>query len=238
MNEPTSVHCSICQTSYDADEAYPIELIQPGVARLIAKQHPEWTESGYICYKDLNKYRVAYIFEELKEERGRDLTELEEDVVQSFGDYDIMSQDIQLLESKPATFGQRVADKMAAWGGSWGFIGFFVFVLITWIIINVSAVFNPPYDPFPFILLNLVLSCIAALQAPVIMMSQNRAAIQDRMRAENDYRVNLKAELEIRYLNERTDHMLSRQWQRMTRIEQVQMDIQRHLKMQNRDTGE
>jgi uncharacterized membrane protein len=238
MKQPDPIPCAVCKSSFTADEMYPMELVQPGVARLIAKDHPNCNHASYICFKDLNKYRVAYLLNALKKERKGELTELEEDVVKSFVDYDIMSQNVVLLEGKPATFGQRVADTVAKWGGSWGFIGFFVLVLVSWIIINVSAFFSPPYDPYPFILLNLVLSCIAALQAPIIMMSQNRAAVQDRLRAENDYRVNLKAELEVRYLNERVDHMLVRQWQRMMHIEQMQEEIQKSLLERSRDTRE
>jgi uncharacterized membrane protein len=116
---------------------------------------------------------------------------------------DVVSQD---LTDPPATFGERVADRVAAFGGSWRFIISFGIVLLGWILINsVWLIRTPPFDPYPFILLNLVLSCLAALQAPVIMMSQNRQEAKDRQRAQNDYLINLKAELEIRSLHQKLD---------------------------------
>ena len=109
------------------------------------------------------------------------------------------------------TFGQRVADKVAAFGGSWTFIiSFFVFILI-WIASNVYLLTNKGFDPYPFILLNLILSCLASLQAPIIMMSQNRQEEKDRKRSENDYLINLKSELEIRALNQKIDLLLEEQ---------------------------
>ena len=112
------------------------------------------------------------------------------------------------------TFGQRVADKVAAFGGSWTFIiSFFVFILI-WIASNVYLLINKGFDPYPFILLNLILSCLASLQAPIIMMSQNRQEEKDRERAKKDYEVNLKAENEIRTLNKKLDKLIELQEKR------------------------
>ena len=106
------------------------------------------------------------------------------------------------------TIGQRAADAVARFGGSWTFIGLFAAVLFGWMAINSVALFgSKPFDPFPFILLNLVLSCLAAIQAPIIMMSQRRQDERDRLEAENDYRVNLKAELEVRELREALDRL-------------------------------
>ncbi len=127
------------------------------------------------------------------------------------------------------TLGQRLADHVASFGGSWTFIIFFASVLIVWIVINSVAMLGKPFDPYPFILLNLVLSCLAAIQAPVIMMSQNRQEVKDRLRAENDYRVNLKAELEIRHLHSKLDLLLTHQWQRLLEIQQVQTDLLEEL---------
>jgi uncharacterized membrane protein len=101
--------------------------------------------------------------------------------------------------------------------------------MTVWIVINTMALAQSPFDPYPYILLNLVLSCMAAVQAPIIMMSQNRQDAKDRLRAEHDYRVNLKAELEIRHLNERIDILLRHQWQRLMEIQQIQIDILEEL---------
>ena len=128
-----------------------------------------------------------------------------------------------------ATFGQRIADRVAEIGGSWTFIiGFFVFILV-WISINTFILLERAYDPYPFILLNLLLSCIAAIQAPIIMMSQKRQETNDRLRSFNDYRVNLKAELEVRHLHEKLDYLISRQWTRLAEMQQMQLDAMHEL---------
>ena len=118
---------------------------------------------------------------------------------------------------------------MADFGGSWVFIGIFFAVLVVWMAFNVWATSRAVFDPYPFILLNLVLSCLAAIQAPIIMMSQNRQESKDRLRSENDFRVNLKAELEIRHLHEKVDHLLNRQWERLAEIQQIQLEIMQDM---------
>jgi uncharacterized membrane protein len=122
-----------------------------------------------------------------------------------------------------STAGQRLADRVATFGGSWRFIILFAAVLFLWIAVNSVALIFRPFDPYPFIFLNLVLSCLAALQAPVIMMSQIRQEARDRLHAMHDYQVNLKAELEIRHLHQKIDHLLSHQWERLIEIQEIQM---------------
>ncbi len=129
------------------------------------------------------------------------------------------------------TLGERVADRVAEVGGSWGFIGFFAVVLVVWMIGN-SALLARPFDPYPYILLNLVLSCLAAVQAPIIMMSQNRQATVDRMHAENDYQVNVKSELEVLQIHEKLDLLRSQDWamlvdQQNRQIEMLQTLLER-----------
>jgi uncharacterized membrane protein len=123
------------------------------------------------------------------------------------------------------TFGERLADKIATFGGSWTFLIVFGGFLSLWIAMNTLVLLWRPVDPYPFILLNLVLSCLAAIQAPIIMMSQNRQEAKDRVRAQHDYQVNLKAELEIRQLHEKIDHLLSHQWERLVEIQEVQLEL-------------
>jgi uncharacterized membrane protein len=127
------------------------------------------------------------------------------------------------------TFGERVADKVAAIGGSWRFIGGFVLFLIVWMIINTVVLTTRAYDPYPFILLNLILSCIAALQAPVIMMSQNRQAEIDRMQAQNDYEVNIKAELEILQLHEKLNELREQDWTGLLEVQHYQTQLLERL---------
>lgn len=136
------------------------------------------------------------------------------------------------------SYGQRLADKVASFGGSWRFIILFGIFIIIWMVINIVLLLNKGFDPYPFILLNLILSCLAALQAPVIMMSQNRQEEKDRERAKQDYMVNLKAELEIRVLHEKLDHLIMHQQQELLNIQQIQVemmeDIMRQIKGQQK----
>ena len=121
------------------------------------------------------------------------------------------------------TFGQRVADKVAQFGGSWTFIGTFLLLMVLWMILNGQL--KRPFDPFPFILLNLCLSCVAALQAPVIMMSQNRQAAKDRLMASNDYEVNLRSELALQSLHTRFDELRERDWSELVQMQKRQIEL-------------
>ena len=125
------------------------------------------------------------------------------------------------------TLGQRLADRVAAFGGSWTFILLFGVVLVTWIVLNsvVLARRGAAFDPYPYILLNLMLSMLAALQAPIIMMSQNRQAAKDRLDAAHDYQVNLKAELEIKLLMEKLDQLREQQWAELVAMQQEQIRL-------------
>jgi uncharacterized membrane protein len=129
------------------------------------------------------------------------------------------------------TFGQRMADRIAGFGGSWPFILLFLGFLAGWMALNagVLAPRHEAFDPYPFILLNLVLSTLAALQAPVIMMSQNRQGERDRMNAANDYEVNLKAEMEIRALHDRLDTLQDESWVELVRLQREQIDLLERL---------
>ncbi|WP_037458620.1 DUF1003 domain-containing protein [Sphingobacterium paucimobilis] len=125
--------------------------------------------------------------------------------------------------------GQRISDRVAQFGGSWRFIIIFIVILLVWIAFNTLALKGEQFDPYPFILMNLVLSCVAALQAPIIMMSQNRQEEKDRMRGENDYLVNLKAELEIRSLHQKIDILLEEQIKGLYDTQQEQYKLIKQL---------
>ncbi len=158
----------------------------------------------------------------LMETDRAELVKLSESLELSMAGPATVSADMNARFEKELTFGERLSDKVAAFGGSWAFILTFLGLMALWITLNVTTT---RIDPFPFILLNLMLSCVAALQAPVIMMSQNRQEDKDRIRAQHDYEVNLKAELEIRKLHEKVDHLLYRQMQRLLEIQRVQMEL-------------
>jgi uncharacterized membrane protein len=178
--------------------------------------------------KDLNKFRTQYIKNVIETDKG-ELTDLEEEVLNRMREHEILSENINIEFDRQLTSGERLADLIASFGGSWLFIIIFGSVILSWVAINTWVIISRPFDPYPYILLNLVLSCLAAIQAPVIMMSQNRQEARDRIHAENDYRINLKAELEIRHLHEKMDHLLMKQWERLLEIQEVQIDIMEEL---------
>lgn len=221
--------CAICNQVKKLSDLYPLEMVRDPIIEIIQKEHPDLPKTGYICSDDLNKYRVEFIKKVLEEEKG-ELSELEEDVVRSIKEQETISKNINAEYEQRISLGDRLSDRLAAYGGSWKFIISFFGILIIWIALNSTALFyRKAFDPFPFILLNLVLSCLAAIQAPIILMSQNREEAKDRLRSEYDYRVNLKAEIEIRYLHQKLDHFLEKEWQTLLQIQQIQTELMKEL---------
>lgn len=173
---------------------------------------------------EMNQSRQLYIRNLLKKEIGH-LTELEQTVLDTLSQNHLIADDASEIKN-PATRGQRWADRIASFGGSWRFIGIFGVFLFGWMLLNILYLRDKGFDPYPFILLNLILSCLAAIQAPVIMMSQNRQEEKDRERAKNDYMVNLKGELEIRMLHEKIDHLLITQEENFLEMQRMQALVQ------------
>lgn len=175
---------------------------------------------------------MEYVEEVLKKQKG-ELSTLENKVFDSLKEQETIAKNVNLEFDKQLTIGERLSDRLADFGGSWRFISIFFALLVIWMIINSISLAGKNFDPYPFILLNLILSCLAAIQAPVIMMSQNRQESKDRLRSRNDYIVNLKAELEIRNMNEKIDNLLVYQWQRLIEIQKIQMDIMSEISEKN-----
>ncbi len=228
MGEPVERGCFHCQRIRPYESMIPGEMLRPAIIETIKKRDPTWTPERMICTDCLDLFRSEYVEDALTDEIG-ELTRLEHEVVESMKEQETLTENLNLTFEKSVTFGQKVADHVAGFGGSWTFIGLFAFVLAAWISLNSVALFSRTFDPYPFILLNLILSCLAAVQAPIIMMSQNRMEARDRLRSENDYQVNLKAELEIRHLHEKLDVLLKHQWQKLLEIQQIQMDFMKEL---------
>ncbi|MEP6603184.1 MAG: DUF1003 domain-containing protein [Spartobacteria bacterium] len=222
MSEP--VICRICNQSKLPTTGQIAELIRPTLLEFMRKRHPDWDGTGFVCFNDIGDCRKEYVKEVLQDEIG-ELSTLDHEVVESLRQHEIISSDIEKQLEKKLTFGERLSDHIAEFGGSWRFIITFGGILVVWIIINGIVFATRAFDPYPFILLNLILSTLAALQAPVIMMSQNRSEARDRLRGENDYKINLKAELEIRHLHEKIDHLLRRQYNRLFEIQQIQIEL-------------
>jgi len=202
--------------------------IRHSILDMIQKENPQFTHDSFLSVSELNYYREKYITDFLTKEIG-ELTVLEKTVLASLTGNTTLTDKIGGEDTQALTIGQKIADKVATFGGSWTFIiSFGVFILI-WISANVIWLLNKGFDPYPFILLNLILSCLAALQAPVIMMSQNRQEEKDRERSKNDYMINLKSELEIRTLHEKIDHFVMNQQQELLEIQKVQIEMMKDI---------
>lgn len=216
--------CDICGGRFPREDLRPLATVSEGVAALARAERPALTPNSLICTVDRARLRRLRVERLLAAERG-DLGELEREVLTSLEHGETVAEDVEGAYAERLSFGERAADAVASFGGSWSFILGFCGLLVVWMGLNAAWLTARPFDPFPFILLNLILSCIAALQAPIIMMSQRRQEQKDRLRAENDYKVNLKAELEIRSLHEKIDHQVARQWERLAEIQRVQIEM-------------
>ncbi len=221
--------CQVCGEEKDPDEVILGALVRKSLVNEVKKKHAHWSPNNYICTEDLNKFRNVYVEDLLKVERG-ELTKIEKDLIQSLKQHELLSKNINTEFDRKLSFGEKLSDKIAEFGGSWKFLIIFGLILTIWIIINSIVLLTRVFDPYPFILLNLILSSLAAVQAPIIMMSQNRQESKDRLRSEYDYKINMKAELEIRYLNEKVDQLINHQWNRLIEIQQIQMDLIQELK--------
>lgn len=226
--ETSEQKCLVCGKSNKEEALYPAELVRPAIVKLLTKQGVHWDATGAICMSDLNRARALYLEKLMKTEKGETKV-LQKDVKKSLEDQEMLTENINRAYDEDLSFGDRLADKIASFGGSWKFIIAFMLVLFSWIGLNVYILTKAPFDPYPFILLNLVLSCLAAIQAPVILMSQNRHADKDRMKMDNEYKINLKAELEVRHLNDKIDFLLLKQWQRLLQIQELQTDLMEEL---------
>lgn len=217
-------HCQVCGGMFAASDVLPGSLVRGSIGAFIAQRLPSWDPAGFICRSDLNRFRAEYVRTEMEKERG-ELTALEEEVMHSLGEGAVVADNLNKEFDESLTLGERISDKVAEFGGSWRFIILFFIVMAVWITANSIFLLFRPFDPYPYILLNLGLSLLAAVQAPIILMSQNRQEARDRMRAENDYQVNLKAELEVRAVSEKLDILIHHQWAHLLEIQQIQTEM-------------
>lgn len=219
--------CSLTGKPVPKRELVSLDALRPALAEAIRQDHPELPAHALIAHDQIAAYRLRYVNDMLASERG-EISELDRQVAESLARSELITSNTDDEIDRERTFGQRLADHVASFGGSWRFlISFGVFIAV-WMVINIIGVAQ--FDLYPFILLNLALSCLAAVQAPVIMMSQQRQEAKDRARSRNDYQVNLKAELEIRHLHEKMDHLVNRQWQRLAEIQEVQIELLQELR--------
>jgi len=213
----------LSKKEFPSGEKISANSLRPSILKSIQRDHPAFDHSCCLSLTELNMYRQKYIAGFLANEVG-ELSELEETVLGAMENRKTLVDKIEDADETP-TLGQKLADAVASFGGSWAFIICFVTFMLVWIGVNVYLLTHHPFDPYPFILLNLILSCLAALQAPIIMMSQNRQEEKDRARAKKDYMINLKSELEIRMIHEKLDHLIMHQQQELIEIQKVQVEM-------------
>ncbi|MCK8611554.1 DUF1003 domain-containing protein [Apilactobacillus nanyangensis] len=218
------VHCIVDDAQLYSDEGFYLgDLAQP-ISNAVKADYPGAKVTSFICSHHLLKYRMSrvdsLINADLKQSQkiNRKLTK----ALQS-DNYEI--RDVNEALQQSLTFGQKISDAVARFGGSWTFIFIFIVILIIWMVINGLALFGVHFDPYPYILLNLFLSCFSAIQAPIIMMSQNRAAERDRLHSENDFHVNLKSEHELRIIHAKLDHLTQNQLPHDLEVEKLQLQI-------------
>ena len=228
MADGETFQCQVCGEHKKRNEVEPAGLIPESIADVIRKEYPGWSRQGYICRSDLNHFKVQYIREILESER-EELSSLEENIDRSMKDHELTARNINIEFDRQLSFGDRISDKLANFAGSWTFIALFSGFLLVWITMNTIVLMQKPFDPYPYILLNLFLSALAAIQAPVIIMSQNRQEERDRLNAEHDYQVNLNAELEIHQLHRKIDHLLINQGERLLEIQKIQVELMEDL---------
>jgi len=197
--------------------------LREGIFNFIQSEHLGFSDDSMISIDELNHLRRLYLTHLISEEKG-EIAVIDKDVMTAIEQNSILSENIEDDKEEASTFGQRMADRIATFGGSWTFIIVFFSFILVWIFGNIWLLAQKAFDPFPFILLNLILSCLAAIQAPIIMMSQNRQEQKDRIRSEHDYKINLKAELEIKLLSEKIDHLLVHHNKKLLEIQELQTD--------------
>ncbi len=227
------VASAISGKKYRRRDMVNIDGLRPSLAERIRSDFPDLPANAMISRTELARYRMIYVEELLQQEHG-EFTELDRQVAESISNQDTIAENTEEEFEEHRTIGEVLSDHLASFGGSWAFLISFFTVLLIWMGVNLIRGEAGAFDPYPFILLNLVLSCIAAIQAPIIMMSQKRQEAKDRLRAFNDYRVNLKAELEIRHLHEKMDYLISKQWQRLAEIQQMQLEIMQERRIKPR----
>ncbi|KRL05451.1 DUF1003 domain-containing protein [Liquorilactobacillus oeni] len=224
MKQKRTVFCLVDHKEYDLIDGVFLEDLDGSIKALIRRDFPKAANQDFICSEHLVHYRLQRMDQMIaKDYRQNHRINQKLTRVMEKDAYEVI--DVQKQLENSLTFGQRVADAVARFGGSWPFIISFVSLMVLWILVNTFHLFGVKFDSFPFILLNLFLSMVAAVQAPLIMMSQNRAAKYDRMESRNDYHVNLKSEEEIRVLHSKIDHLIQQDQPNILQIQKIQTEM-------------
>ncbi|EOS8057810.1 MAG TPA: cyclic nucleotide-binding protein [Enterococcus sp.] len=212
-----------------------LKTIDTDIRSFILQKNKKLTIESQIPFITFMNYHFEYIKEKIIQDQN-ETKKINQEMLEQLKNKQTISQNLNTTINQKATFDQKSADAIAKFGGSWPFIFLFVVILGSWILLNTLHFLGLSFDRYPFILLNLVLSCLAAIQAPIIMMSQNRQATRDRIAADHDYQTNLKAELEISLLHEKIDYLMSQQWQQMLELQQLQIELLTQLNKKFQET--
>jgi len=204
--------CPVCGQARAAGELNPGDFVTDGIADAIRREQPGWSRDDVVCGTCVSRAKAAHLREVLRAEVGA-LTPIENRLIDDLRERKLVSVNPDVEDRRARTGSERLADRVAAAIGSWRFSGAVLLALLLWVSANIAF---QPFDPFPVIVLAVIsaaLASLAALQGPILLMSQRRQLKRDRLSAQNDYRVNLKAELEIRHLDEKLDRVLAQQRQ-------------------------
>lgn len=221
-------------TNEQSNQVFKISELDKELQKFILKVDTDLTAASTISHITLLNFRFQYINQLLKNEVSTS-KQFDHELKHKIRTQQVHIKNVNDALKTKETFGQRIADGIAKFGGSWTFIVAFIFILVAWITLNTLPLFFEPFDKFPYILLNLALSCLAAIQAPIILMSQNRQTERDRVEADNDYEVNVKSEVEIHLLHEKIDYLMESKWQHLTELQQLQIELLQELIKQNQN---
>lgn len=228
QDEDAGLHCSLCQRACGPHDIIPGEIIHDPYTDLVREQHPAWTPEQHVCISCLHACQSTHL-QATSAEEDIAFAQQEAELADTLRSLELSSRNRRVEWEAQRTPGERVSDTVAAFVGSWTFLLIVAVILIIWVGLNTVVLLIRPFDPYPFIFLNLVLSLVAALQAPLILMSQNRQDARDRARSEHDYRVNLRAELEIRHLHWKLDQLLTQRWQHLLQMQEQQIALMEHI---------
>ena len=232
LSASLTFQCPLCTVTMPKNLGMPEELISKPLLDLLQEQVPTWTHEDFLCFPCVEKLRTDY-FQSVMETEQQELTAIRLKTRKGLREHMSRNRDVYAQFEDDPTFAEQVADAVARMGGSWAFIFSALGLFAIWIFLNSALLLNKPFDPYPYVFLNIVLSAIAVLQAPIILMSQNRESQLERKRAEYEHKVNLKAELEIRHLHTKMDQLLTNQWQRLLEIQAIQTDLMHQIIGQN-----
>jgi uncharacterized membrane protein len=224
MADQETFPCRICGLQKRKDDLVPAERIPASIVDIIVKEYPEWSPEGYICRADLDRIMIQYVRDVVEHEKNG-YASLEGTINNDIRVEDHLPKNENVEYEKSMTFGEHISDTLAGFAGSWTFLLVFAGLLFLWVILNSYILLSRPFDPYPYILLNLVLSVIAAVQAPVIIMSQNRQEARDRLHAERDFQVSIHTDAEIHRLHKKIDFLMANQGQKLLEIQNIQIEL-------------